>query len=171
MFKMGRRAVILFTLIVLATPVLAFRMHGSKNPNAKKGELPQKWEGQYNCEQCNSANSTVGDVKATANPCWKYNVEIYLEGKELLGHVRIQGSDGITELRASISGNDSLIEFHNSESLNRGASTTTFASHELLFTLEHRDDDLLLRFRSMQSKVKDQAVLICQGNPKSENSK
>ena len=155
--------ILLFSLTLIPHASARHGMHGANQQKQSMQNKQAGWPGRYTCEQCRAkANipATSPTVNSASN-CWKYELTIFKFDKDYKGQVQSHGPDGDLALKATVNITGDMAEFQYTEPMEPKGPKPSFAPGDNLFALQHREEDYLLRFRKMASKVDGQSVITC----------
>jgi hypothetical protein len=139
------------------SPLMASRFGGNQSSGMsnKEPKKPFQWPGRYECQQCTGAQSNG------SNSCWNYEITIINYEDSRRGQILVTGSDGELGLKNLVTGDGDNIEFHFTEPMDLKAKVP-LAKNDVAIALQHRDDDVILHFRKLLTKVSGQTAITCQ---------
>ncbi len=139
-----------------------FNRQSSHSQNQKK---TVDWPGRYQCEQCMPTSKKSPSPSPKTNPCWKYQITINRYDTEQRAQIVITGPDENLGIKALVSGDADTIDLRYTEAMDTTQTPLSFQRDDVLVSLQHREDDYLLRFRKIPSKVEGQSVITCPRDP------
>ena len=126
------------------------------------------WPGRYECEQCARQTAPAGALPPTATPaaaanaCWKYELTILKYEDALRAQIEIIGPDGERGMKSLVAVMGDHLDFNYSEPIDTSKAPLPFSKGDLILSLQHREDDFILRFKKLTSKVNGQTAITCQ---------
>jgi hypothetical protein len=165
------RIVLAFCLVLNLTS-LAYayggmgRGRGGSPQNSDKPKTPS-WPGNYNCVQClpSAATTPEADAATPDKPpagCWSYQLTISKEGGSLAAVLKRVTHDQTETVKAIVTSRENQLDLAYAETVGKITPPLPFKVGDVLVTLNLRENDYFLRFKAMETKVKDQTAVTCE---------